>query len=109
MNFIPTTILAKFRNLKYLLLKGVSLLALNEHLLDNCGRLMSLDLESNELHGLRSGICRICANLQTLRRIKSQTLNISHLMFLKNSLFGPSEKLFCGIFCDNFIHDALAT
>lgn len=67
LSFIPPAILEKFRNLNYLVLKGVSLLALNENSLSNCERLKNMDLDGNLIAELKPGVFRQCSSLQTLR------------------------------------------
>lgn len=87
-NFIPAAILLKFRNLNHLILRKVSLQALNEHSLDNCERLKNLDLEANEIRELHTGVFRHCLTLQTLR------LGYNKISVVELNAFDGLHKLF---------------
>lgn len=80
-NYIPSAIFLKFLNLDDLVLNQVSLLALNQNSLNNCGSLKSLELESNELQELRSGVFSQCSLLQKLRLASNKIAHINPKAF----------------------------
>jgi Leucine-rich repeat (LRR) protein len=87
-NFIPSAILDKFKNLNELMLSQVSLQTLTVNSLKNCGTLKSLCLEYNELQELRSGVFNQCGSLERLR------LGWNKILHIEADAFQGLDKLY---------------
>lgn len=95
--YIPAAILEKFQNLIFLTMKQVYLVELKENSLNNCERLVNLDLSLNELLELNSGVFRQCSSLQLLRLAANKIMKID-----KNAFEGLTKLYFLDL-QDNFM------